>query len=452
MTLRFCDIALYRSHYGPLVRLGVPIIVGNIGHIVLSFADTLMIGRYGMKELAAASFVNTLIVLLIIFALGYSLGLTPIVGSRYGRGEKASIGQVVRQAVVANLLLSLLLVAIAVGLYLNLHRMGQPEELLPLMRPFLLVLIVGLPFVCVGNVFKNFFDVIGETKLTMLVLVMGNVVNIVGNYLLIYGVGPFPELGLVGAGISTTVARIFIPLCFVGVLLFRHRYRVYLDSLLHQRRESGIFAQLNRLGWPSALQTGMETAAFSLTAVFVGWIGTMALAAHQVMITVSQLFYMVYLGIAVEVSVRVSHFNGQGDHVAIRHTTWAGFHLILLIALMVSVPIVLLRHEIGAWFTDDASVHLLVAQCVIPLIIYQFGDGMQCTFANALRGLGCMKPLMYGSFVAYFVVSLPLSWFWGIYMGWGIVGIWFSFPVCLTVAAVIYYAIFRRRYRVLSSK
>ena len=152
------------------------------------------------------------------------------------------------------------------------------------------------------------------------------------------------------------------------------------------------------------------------------------------------------------VSVRVSHFNGQGDHVAIRHTTWAGFHLILLIALMVSVPIVLLRHEIGAWFTDDASVHLLVAQCVIPLIIYQFGDGMQCTFANALRGLGCMKPLMYGSFVAYFVVSLPLSWLWGIYMGWGIVGIWFSFPVCLTVAAVIYYAIFRRRYRVLSSK
>lgn len=134
MTLPFCDFTSYRSHYGPLVRLGVPIIVGNIGHIVLSFADTLMIGRYGMKELAAASFVNTLIVLLIIFALGYSLGLTPIVGSRYGRGEKASIGQVVRQAVVANLLLSLLLVAIAVVLCLNIHRMGQPEELLPLDR------------------------------------------------------------------------------------------------------------------------------------------------------------------------------------------------------------------------------------------------------------------------------------------------------------------------------
>ena len=437
----------YRSHYGPLIRLGVPIMVGNIGHIVLSFADTLMIGHYGMKELAAASFINTLVILLIIFALGYSLGLTPIVGSRYGRGEQSTIGQVVRQALVANLLLSVLLVVLAALLYFNIERLGQPEELLPMMRPYLLVLMVGLPFVSVGNVFKNFFDVIGETKLTMLVLIISNILNIIGNYLLIYGIGPFPEMGLIGAGISTTVARIFIPLCFLAILLLKRCYRIYRNGLIHGQRERGVLSQLNSLGWPSALQTGMETAAFSLTAIFVGWIGTMALAAHQVMLTVSQLFYMVYLGIAVAVSVRVSHFNGQGDYVAIRHTTWAGFHLILMIAMMVSVPILLLRHEIGAWFTDDSSVQLLVAQCVIPLIVYQFGDGLQCTFANALRGLGCMKPLMYGSFVAYFIISIPLSWLWGICMGWGIVGIWASFPVCLTVAGIIYYAIFRHLFR-----
>ena len=323
----------YRSHYGPLIRLGVPIMVGNIGHIVLSFADTLMIGHYGMKELAAASFINTLVILLIIFALGYSLGLTPIVGSRYGRGEQSTIGQVVRQALVANLLLSVLLVVLAALLYFNIERLGQPEELLPMMRPYLLVLMVGLPFVCVGNVFKNFFDVIGETKLAMLVLIISNILNIIGNYLLIYGIGPFPEMGLIGAGISTTVARIFIPLCFLAILLLKRCYRIYRNGLIHGQRERGVLSQLNSLGWPSALQTGMETAAFSLTAIFVGWIGTMALAAHQVMLTVSQLFYMVYLGIAVAVSVRVSHFNGQGDYVAIRHTTWAGFHLILMIGV-----------------------------------------------------------------------------------------------------------------------
>lgn len=438
-------IQKYITHYRALASLGIPIVIGNIGNVVLNFADTLMIGHYGMKELAAASFVNTLFLLLVIFAVGFSMGLTPIVGSLYGRGDKDRIGGVVRAGIVANALLAVILTTVCTAFYFTFHLLGQPDELLPLMRPYLLVNIVSLPFLCLGNVFRQFFDAIGETRLSMTAMIASNITNIIGNYLLIFGKCGLPELGLLGAGISTTFSRMLILIIFVCVFFACKKYSVYAAGLRGSRTDRGVFRKLNALGWPSALQVGMETAAFSFTAIFVGWIGTTALAAHQVMLTISGLFYMVYLGFAVAVAVRVSHFNGQRDRESVITTTWAGFHLILLIAAVVSVPVFLLRHEIGGWFTDDAGVSVVVAQCIVPLIVYQFGDGLQCTFANALRGLACMRPLMYAAFVAYFIVSLPLSWLLGIALGFGLPGIWAAFPVCLMVAGLLYWAIFNRR-------
>lgn len=431
-------------HYRALVSLGVPIVVGNIGNVVLSFADTLMVGHYGMRELAAASFVNTLIMLLIVFALGFSMSLTPEVGRRFGRGELGQIGRVVRSAAVANTLLAVILMGISALLYSFVGRMGQPDELLPLIRPYLLVNLFSLPFVCWTNMFRQFFDALGHTKVSMVVMVVSNLTNIAGNYALIYGHWGLPEMGLLGAGVSTALSRVLMVVMFMVVFFGFRRYRVFSRGFMESRTDWAIFRRLNGLGWPSAIQTGMETAAFSLTAVFVGWIGTTALAAHQVMITVSGLFYMVYLGIAVAVAVRVSHFHGQGDLQAINATTRAGFRLILAMAGTVAVPIFFLRHYVGGWFTDDATVSVLVAQTIVPLILYQFGDGLQCTFANALRGLGRMRSMMYAAFVAYFVISLPLSWLLGIRLGYGLVGVWSAFPVCLMVAGILYLNIFRR--------
>lgn len=434
----------YGSHYKALLQLGVPIVVGNIGQVVLSFADTLMIGWHSMRELAAAAFVNTMFLLLVIFALGFSMGLSPIVGRHFGRGEHGSIGRVLRAALVANLLLAVLLLAVTALLYVNLHRLGQPAELLPLMKPYLLVNMLSIPFACVTNVFKQFFEAIGRTKVSMVVMVCGNVTNIVGNALLIYGLCGMPEWGLLGAGVSTALSRVLMMTGFVLVFAFGSSYRTYRRDMLAMRTDAALFRQLNVLGWPSAVQVGIETAAFTLTSVFVGWIGTQALAAHQIMITMSGLFYMVYLGIASAVLVRVSHFNGQHDWKAIVDTSKAGFHIILVMASTVAVPVFLLRHQVGGWFTSDAQVGELVAVTIIPLILYQFGDGLQCTYANALRGLACMKPLMRASIVAYIGVSIPLSWLLGIVFGGGLLGVWSAFPVCLFVAGILYLRIFRR--------
>ena len=437
------------NHYTALIRLGTPVVIGQIGNLVLNFADTFMIGHHSTMELAAASFVNNIFVLVILFALGFNFALTPIIGPFIGREEHDKAGGVMKAAAYANTMLTIGLVVSAVAFYFTLPFFGQPDELLPLMKPYLLVNILSIPFAVAGCQFKQFFDTIGRTKVSMYVLVSANILNIVGNYAFIYGHWGCPELGLLGAGLSTAVSRIVIALSFFIIYVRSKSCRVFFNGTVNAKgcEVKTHFRKINTLGWMSAIQSTIECGAFSLVAIFVGWIGTKPRAAHQVMITLSMFFYNIYLGIATAVSIRVSHFVGMQERQAIIEVTKSGFFIIIAIATIMAIPIVLFRHDIGSVFSSDPLVGQLVAATVIPLIVYQVSDAFQCCLANALRGLGEMRPMMWAAFVAYFLVSLPLSWFLGIKMGFGLVGIWSSFPVCLTVAGLLYYIIFRNSLR-----
>ena len=435
------------KHYKALFKLGIPIVIGQLGMIVLGFADTLMIGHHSTEDLAAASFVNNMFNLAIIFATGFSYGLTPIVGSLFGTNQKAAVGRTLKNALWANGLVGTLLILAMGTLYFNLHHLGQPEELLPLIRPYYLTLLVSLVFVMLFNAFKQFADGITDTQTPMWLLIGGNALNILGNWVLIYGNFGFPEMGLLGAGIATSVSRILMLVVFVILFLTAQRYRPYKEGFLQGHLNKADFFQLNKLGWPVGLQMGMETASFSLATIMVGWLGATALAAHQVMLTIGQLGYMIYYGMAAAVAVRVSNFHGQNDTIGIRHSANAGFHLILAMAVCLSVPLFLLRNEIGGWFTDNDEVTLMVASLILPFIIYQFGDGMQCNYSNALRGIADVKPAMYIAFIAYFLISLPAGYLFGFIFNWGLTGIWLSFPFGLTSAGLMFWFRFRKQIR-----
>ena len=411
--------------------------------IVLGFADTLMIGHHSTEDLAGASFVNNMFNLAIIFATGFSYGLTPIVGSLFGKGEQEAVGRTLKNALLVNGLIGILLTLVMGALYLNIHRLGQPEELLPLMRPYYIVLLISLIFIMLFNAFKQFADGITDTQTPMWLLIGGNVLNIFGNWVLIYGHFGFPEMGLLGAGVATLTSRIMMLLAFATIFFTGKRYQPYKEGFLSGRLNKSDFLQLNKLGWPVGLQMGMETASFSLATIMVGWLGAIALAAHQVMLTIGQLGYMMYYGMAAAVAVRASNFYGQKDTESVRHSASAGFHIILLMAICVSIPLFLLRNEIGGWFTDNDEVTLLVASLIVPFIIYQFGDGMQCNYSNALRGIADVKPVMYIAFIAYFIISLPAGYLFGFVFDWGLTGIWLSFPFGLTSAGLMFWWRFR---------
>ena len=434
----------YETHYRNLTYLGVPIIIGQLGNLILNFADTLMIGHHSTEELAAAAFVNNMFTLVIIFAIGFTYAITALVGILYGQDKTRRIGEVMKSATAANTCMAILLSAIMIVLYLNIHRLGQPEELLPLIRPYFLIQLVSLPFVCWFNTFRQFTDGITDTKVAMWILVDGNVMNIFGNWILIYGHLGLPEMGLVGAGLSTMISRIVMAFIMVGIFFFSKKYKEYKKGWSLGQVKYADFKQITVLGIPLALQMGMETAAFSLSSLMVGWFGTESLAAHQVMLTISQLGYMIYYGLAAAVAVRISNFMGQRDYLAVRRTATAGIHLVFLLAILTSVPIFICRHIIGGLFTDNVNVISMVSMTIIPFMIYQFGDGLQCNYANAMRGTANVRPLIWIAFVSFFIVSLPLGYLFGVVMNYQLVGVWFAFPFGLTLSGVLYYIYYQK--------
>ena len=435
----------YFIHYPTLLRLGIPIMIGQLGTIIMGFMDTLMIGHHDTRELAAAGFVNAIIGLVAISAIGFSYGLTPVVGALLGKGETHSIAQKLKNSLAANNILAIAMMLALGILYLNLRHLGLPTDLLPLIRPYLLMQILSFLPMMAFNAFKQFSDGIQDTRMPMWILLGGNVLNVVGNWLLIYGVAGLPEMGLTGAGVATLVSRIATWAAFAGIFHLTNRYKLYRQDFYKAQLCKADLSQMFRLGFPIMMQMGMETASFSLSAIYVGWLGTTALAAHQVMLTVGQLCYMLYYGMSAAVAVQVSYYRGAGRLPETRHVAFAGLHLNLLLGLLTAVPIFLLRNQIGGWFVNSAEVSALVAAVVIPLCIYQFGDALQCTYCNALRGMEDVKPLVWIAFVAYFVISLPLGYLFGFTLNGGLWGIWMAFPFGLTTAGILYLTRFLRR-------
>ena len=254
-----------KHHYRELLSIGFPIIIGQLGTIILGFADTLMIGHHSTPELAAAGLVNNIFGLVFVSYMGFTYGLTPIIGRLYGEERTDVIGQKVRNSFLANMLTGGIFTLALILLYLNLAHIGQPEELLELIRPYFLVNLASVLFMGIFYTMKQFLDGIGQTKVAMWAMIGGNIVNILGNWVLIYGVAGFPELGLLGAGISTLASRILMALAMAGMVVTCRKFRTYSYDIVHSCVNRKDFKEMNRLGWPVALQLGMESAAFTLS-------------------------------------------------------------------------------------------------------------------------------------------------------------------------------------------
>lgn len=438
-------VRIKTSHYTDLLRIGVPIMLGQLSTIMMGLADTLMVGHYGTKELAAAGFVNNTLSLLLVAGMGFSYGLTPVVGALFGEGRLHDIAGKLRNGLFACSVVGLLLTLLAGLILAGLPWLGQPEELLPLMRPYLLILLLSLLPQMLFNAYKQFSDGVQDTSMPMWIMVASNVFNLIGNWLLIFGHCGLPEMGLVGAGIATLLSRLLQLALMAGAFHFTKRYDIYREDFPKSMLTKADQRELHRLGWPVALQMGMEAASFSISATYAGWLGTNELAAHQVVITISHFFFMLYYGLSAAVAVRVSYYRGAGELEQTRKVAASGVHLCWFIALLQGIPLFLLRHKVGFLFTPSTEVAALVALIIIPFLIFQFGDALQSTYANALRGMARVKAMVWIAFVAYILISLPLGYIFGFVCGWGLLGIWLAFPFGLTTAGLLYYREFVKR-------
>lgn len=385
--MRAEKVQIYKKHIQSLVLLSLPIIIGQLGNIVTGLADTVMVGQHSTDELAAASFVNNVINAFIILGTGFSYNYIPIIGENFAVNRHVAIGGWLKNSLMANWTTTIIIVICLLLILFNLPVLRQPDELIPLIKPYYVVLLFSVPFVMLANSFRQFVEGIMDASISMWVLTLGNILNIVGNYALIYGKLGLPELGLFGAGVSTLISRVFMLLLFVAIFIRRNRYLSYRKGFFAVGVNKKDWKRLNKLGWPIAMQQGIEAATFCITTIMIGWLGGLELAAHQIAIAVSTVSFTIYLGLGSAVAIRVSMYNGLKDVVNVRRTTLSGVILAAFMSVVISVVLLLFHDAIGALFSDDAMVVGVVATLIPILVAYQFGDSTQIILANALRGL-----------------------------------------------------------------
>ena len=428
-----------------ILKIGIPIMLGQACVIILSFADNIMIGWYGVDDLAASSFVNGIINLFIFTELGFACGLTPVVGSLFGKNDSRGIGAAVKNGLAVNGAVGITGLVVLAIIYAFLDRFGQEPELLPIIRPYFIVVGISTIFALGFNTLKQFSDGICRPVVAMCLLMGGNLLNIFGNWVLIYGKLGFPELGLLGAGLSTLFSRIAMLVVFAAWLMNSKSLKEYYQAFRQSKVSRKGIRRLFSLGYPLALQTGMETSTFTMSAVMAGWLGATTLAAHQVTLTISQICFMLMTGLATAVSVLVSNAYGQNDMKSVRGYATKGYFMILAVSVFFCTAIWLFRFPIVGMFTDSEEVTAIALSLLIVLFTYQFGDGLQLCFCNALRGIQDVKPIMLMAFVSYYLIAIPSAYLLGFKAGLGITGIWMGFPIGLTVAGIFYYIRFRRR-------
>lgn len=430
-----------------IIRLGFPVLVSQLGMIVVAFADNIMVGHYSTDALASASFVNNLFNLPIFGALGFSYGITPLVGALFTNGNPAKIGKVIRAGVLINLIVSVLLICVMGIIYLNLHRLGQPAELLPVIRPYYLIVMFGMLPICIFNVFSQWSYGIRNTAMPMWIMLGANVLNIFGNYLLIYGNWGCPELGLTGAGISTLTARILTMTVICGVFFRSRRYAEYAAGYRSARADGETCGTVFRMSWPVSLQMSFETAAFSGCAVMCGWLGAVEMAAFQIVVVVGTLGFCIYYAMATSVAVLVSNEAGANNIAGMKQKAFAGYGVILACCTCSSLFFALASGDFMRIFTEDQAVLAAAVGVIVPLVLYQVGDATQINFANALRGTGNVRPMMWIAFVSYILVGIPASWLLAFPLGLGLYGIVLSFSCSLFLAAALFLFFFLRTLR-----
>ena len=440
------QFSAYKEHYKDTVRLGIPIMLGQLGIIIVGFADNIMVGHHSTNELAAASFVNNFFNLAFIFGMGFSYGLTPIIGGLCVNKNLWKAGETLKNSLLINFIVGILLSLCMLLLLLNIDILNQPEELMPYIVPYYILQLFSVIFAMLFNSFKQFSDGTTDTVTPMWIMLGANLLNIIGNYFLIYGKCGVPEMGLTGAGISTLISRILTFIVFFILFLRHSKYKEYLKGF-----KEGVINRINlsnliRMGFPVGLLMGVETGSFSLSVIMMGWIGSTALAAHQVLGVFTTLGFMVYYGIAAAVTIRVSAFKGRGDWPDIRRASFAGLHLIMGAAVLFVLFILTFHKNMGYLFTPEQDVVAMVALLSWSVILYQFGDGLQILFANALRGIADVKYMAYQAFFCHFGLALPIGYVCGFIFDWGAIGIWCGFPISLTTLGILLWRRFNKLY------
>lgn len=432
-------------YYKRVLNLAFPVILSQAGQIMVQLVDNAMVGHLGAEPLAGVSFANSVFFMLFVLGTGMSLGLTPLVGEMYSVSNYRKSAAYLQNSILFYGCMGIGIFLLAMIVRPFMWYMGQTPEVVAQAVPyFTYVAISVIPFMVFAS-FKQFLEGIGNTKVAMAIIITSNVVNIIFNWLLIYGHFGFPEMGAAGAGLSTLISRILTPILIIWYFYKRDSFYRYFTLFKKENFSWQTIRSLVRVGSPIALQMFMEGSAFALTGIMMGWVGTVEMAGNQVASVISNLAFMIILGIGSAVTICVSHAYGQRNWLEIRRYAGTAYRLGLIWNVITALVFISLRYIIPLLFTSDERVIDMAAHFLVFVAIFQISDGLQANSVAIMRGIQNVKPIMVISFISYILISLPLGYFLTFHTAVGASGLWIGLIVGLSVAAVLYNASYRRR-------
>lgn len=425
-----------KEHFRRNILLAYPVVIGQLGHIMVSVADTVMVGRVGVIPLAAATFAGAFYHVLMVFGLGVSYAITPLVAAS-DPTDQSRLMKYLRGGFLLNTLLAIGMFLVGYLISFFLGYFGQEPEVAASASDYLIITTASLVPMMLFQTFRQFSEGLSDTFKPMLASLVANLLNVFLNYLMIYGHWGMPAMGLNGAGYATLISRVVMVLLMWWMIRGRlHHFNWKLEWTQAKN--------LLKIGVPSGMQYVFEVGAFATSAIMVGWISAEALAAHQIAINLAAITYMSATGIGAAATVRIGNQLGLKD---LRNLRIAGYSCFVLVAVFMAVSavmFVIFRFELTSLYVSDSSVQALAASLLIIAAGFQVSDGLQAVGLGVLRGLTDVRVPTLVTFIAYWVLALPGGYLMGFVFGLGVDGIWYALSGGLTVAAVLHIWRFKR--------
>ncbi len=433
----------YSKEFSYNLKLAYPVIIGMIGHTLVGFVDNAMVGQLGTSELAAISLGNSFVFLAMSFGIGFSTAITPLIAESDARNDKKKTKSILSNGIIICSILGLILTLLVLICKPIIYHMGQPEIVVTLAYPYITLVAISLLPLIIFQSFKQFSDGLSFTKIAMVSTVIANILNVVLNYILIYGKFGFPRLELIGAGIGTLISRFIMVLIIIYLIKSNVKTNQYINKLFSLEFSSKIIKKIFNLGYPSALQMMFEVG-FFISGIWVcGIIGINYQAANQIALNLSSLTFMVALGLSVAATIRVGNQKGLNDYKNLKRIATSIFLITILIEFVFAL-IFIIFSDLLPWLyldnngsSDVLETVSLASKLLIVVSLFQIFDGIQIVAQGALRGIQDVKIPSLICFLSYVVFGIPIMIYLGLYTELKATGVWIGFLIGLLIASIL---------------
>ena len=447
------NISRYTTEFSYNLRLAFPVILGMLGHTLIGIVDNFMVGNLGSTELAAVSLGNSFIFIGMSLGIGFSTAITPLIAVADAENDDKKIRTIFHHGLLLCTVLGIAIFILIVLAKPIMRLMNQPEAVVDLAAPYIDWVAFSLIPVIIFQGYKQFADGLSQTKYSMYAIYLANVVHIFFNYVLIYGVWGFPKLGILGAALGTVISRIMMVVFMHYILRQNATFKIYFKNFTFKEIKKSILEKIINLGLPSAMQMLFEVTLFTAAIWLSGSLGKNSQAANQIALTLASSTFMVAMGFSVAAMIRVSNSRGMKDYNQLITVARSIFLLAIIVETFFGLIFIIFHNYLPHLFLnmsdasqqlDNTEIIFIASKLLLVAAVFQISDGIQVVVLGALRGLQDVKIPMYITFVAYWIVGFPISYYLGKHTSLGATGIWIGLLAGLTAAAVFLYIRFAK--------